>query len=105
LIRDDLRRHFFFALASTKDGDHERVREVYEQFNPNQLSELWVTTNHVVFESIRFARRSLHHRAAVEMGERLYDESLARIHWVSAEEEYEAVRISQKAPRQGLQPR
>ena len=81
---------FFFALASTKDGDHERVREVYEQFNPNQLSELWVTTNHVVFESIRLARRSLHHRAAVEMGERLYDESLARIHWASAEEEYEA---------------
>lgn len=55
--------------------DHERAREVYEQFNANPLSELWITTYHVVFESIRLARRCLHHRADVEMGERLYDES------------------------------
>ena len=55
-----------------------------------RLSELCLTTNHVVFESITLARGSLHHRAAVEMGERLYDESMARIHWATPEEEYEA---------------
>ncbi len=81
---------FFFALASKKDPDHERVREVFEEFDPERLSDLWLTTNHVVFESITLARSSLHHRAAVEMGERLYDESLARIHWATPQDEYEA---------------
>lgn len=81
---------FFFALASTKDPDHERVRAVFEEFDPEKLAELWLTTNHVVFESITLARASLHHRAAVEMGERLYDESMARIHWATPEEEHEA---------------
>jgi len=81
---------FFFALASEKDPDHERVRAVFEEFDAKRLPELWLTTNHVVFEAITLVRRSLHHQAAVEMGERLYDESLARIHWASAEDEYEA---------------
>ena len=80
---------FLFALASKKDPDHERVREVFEEFDPKQLPDLWLTTNHVVFESITLARSSLHHRAAVEMGERLYDESLARIHWATPQDEYE----------------
>jgi len=95
---------FFFALASKKDPDHERVREVYEEFNPNQLSELWLTTNHVVFESIRLARRSLHHQAAVEMGDRLYDESLARIHRASAREEYEAFEYLKKHSDKNYSP-
>ena len=81
---------FLFALASTKDPDHERVREVFEEFDPKRLPDLWLTTNHVVFESITLARSSLHHRAAVEMGERLYDESLARVHWATPQDEYEA---------------
>ena len=87
---------FFFALASKKDPDHERVREVFEEFDAKRLPELWLTTNHVVFETIRLARRSLHHAAAVEMGERLYDESLARIHRATADEEYEAFEYLKK---------
>ena len=66
------------------------MRAVFEEFVPEKLCELWLTTNHVVFESITLARASLHHRAAVEMGERLYDESIARIHWATPEEEHEA---------------
>jgi len=30
---------FFFTLASTKDPDHERVRAVFEEFDPEQLFE------------------------------------------------------------------
>jgi predicted nucleic acid-binding protein len=30
---------FLFALASTKDPDHERVREVFEEFDPERLPE------------------------------------------------------------------
>ena len=48
---------FFFALASLGDPDHERVREVFETFDPGRLSEQWLTTNHVVFETITLARK------------------------------------------------
>jgi uncharacterized protein len=87
---------FLFALASQKDPDHQRVREVFEGFDPERLPELLITTNHVIFESITLARSSLHHRAAVEMGERLYDESLARIHWATPQDEYEAFEYLKK---------
>lgn len=87
---------FLFALASKNDPDHERVREVFEEFDPQRLSELLITTNHVIFESVTLARSSLHHRAAVEMGERLYDESLARIHWATPPDEYEAFEYLKK---------
>ncbi len=88
---------FLFALASKKAPDHERVRVVFEGFDPERLPELLITTNHVISESITLARSSLHHRAAVEMGERLYDESLARIHWATPQDELEAFEWSEAA--------
>jgi len=81
---------FFFALASPGDPDHERVREVFETFDRGRLPHLWLTTNHVVFETITLARKLDGHRAAVRIGARLYREVLARIHWATAEEEKKA---------------
>ena len=81
---------FFFALASADDPDHERVREVFEEFDPKRLPELWLTTNHVVMETIRLTKRQIGHEAAVQMGQRLYSERLARIHWTTPKEEREA---------------
>jgi predicted nucleic acid-binding protein len=81
---------FFFALASAKDPDHERVREVFEEFDPKRLPDLWLTTNHVVMETVRLTKRRISHKAAVAMGHRLYGEKLARIHWTTPQEEREA---------------
>ena len=81
---------FFFALASADDADHERCREVFETLDPKRLPELCTTTNHVVMQTVRLAKRNLGHAAAVEMGQRLYGESLARIHWATPEEEKHA---------------
>jgi len=81
---------FLFALASKKDPDHERVREVFEEFDPKQLPDPLAHDKSCGLRVITLARSSLHHRAAVEMGERLYDESLARIHWATPQDEYEA---------------
>ena len=78
---------FFFALASPGDPDHERVREVFETFDPGRLSEQWLTTNHVVFETITLARKLDGHRAATRIGARLYREVLGRIQWATPEEE------------------
>jgi predicted nucleic acid-binding protein len=81
---------FFFALASPGDPDHERVREVFETFDRGRLPHLWLTTNHVVFETITLARKLDGHRAAVRIGARLYREVLARIHWATPDEEKKA---------------
>ena len=83
---------FFFALANANDADHERVRQVFEELDLKRLPELCVTTNHVVAETITLARdiRVLGHDSAVRLGERLYAEKLARIHWATPEEEREA---------------
>ena len=32
---------FFFALASEEDPDHERVIEVFQEFDPKRLPNLW----------------------------------------------------------------
>jgi hypothetical protein len=78
---------FFFALASKKDPDHDRVREVFDGLKGERLHEICLTTNHVVAESITLTRVRISHPAAVKMGEDLYSERMARIHWASREEE------------------
>ena len=78
---------FFYALASANDHDHERVREVFESFGNRRLNDFLLTTNHAVFETIRLTRRRRGHRAAVEMGQQLYAEKIARIHWATPDDE------------------
>jgi predicted nucleic acid-binding protein len=78
---------FLFALASEKDPDHSRVREVWQGLKGRRLPDLLLTTNHVVLECITLTRTRIGHAAAVEMGERLLSGKLARIHQTSAEEE------------------
>jgi predicted nucleic acid-binding protein len=81
---------FFYALASDKDADHERVREVFATLDPRRLPDLCLTTNLVVLETIKLARRYVGHEAAVRMGRSLYAETFARIHWITPGEEKEA---------------
>jgi predicted nucleic acid-binding protein len=78
---------FFIALLSESDPDHARALEVYESFAGRRLSDLLITTNHVVFETITLARMRAGHALAVQAGEILYGEKMARIHSATLEEE------------------
>jgi predicted nucleic acid-binding protein len=78
---------FWIALASARDPDHERVRAVWRGFGRRPLTEHLLTTNHVIFESITLAARRVHHEAGRGIGERLYAENLARVHWATADDE------------------
>ena len=51
-----------------------------------RLADHFVTTNHVVAETITLTRKVGHDQAA-RLGDQLYGEKLARIHWASPEEE------------------
>ena len=81
---------FFFALASEEDPDHERVREVFESLRGQNLPRLLLTTNHVVFETIRLTLRNSGRDLAAEVGAHLYSEKMARIHLATFDEEKEA---------------
>lgn len=77
---------FLFALISTRDEHHERVVEVFRTFKDRSLAETLLTTNHVVAETITLARK-IGHQEAATLGESLYAEKLARIHWATPDEE------------------
>lgn len=77
---------FLFALVSKRDAHHERVVEVFRTFQGLLLPEHLLTTNHVVAETITLTRRT-GHSAASRLGDHLYSEKLARIHWATPAEE------------------
>jgi hypothetical protein len=81
---------FFFALLSANDPDHGRALNVFKTFEGQSLPDLLLTTNHVVFETITLARARAGHRLAVEAGEILLSEGIARIHRATADEERDA---------------
>jgi len=83
---------FLYPLFCADDPDHERVRGVLEGYRGRSPRELFLTTNHVIGETITLVRMRppKRHEAAVKLGERLYAEALARIHWATPEEERSA---------------
>ena len=52
-----------------------------------RLPEAFLTTDHVIFETITLTRTRIGHERAVFVGERLYSEKMARIHRASFEEQ------------------
>ena len=77
---------FLFAIVSKRDAHHSRVVEVFRTFKDLRLADHLVTTNHVIAETITLTRR-IGHQEAVKLGDQLYGEKLARIHWATPDEE------------------
>jgi hypothetical protein len=76
---------FLFALVSSKDEHHARVVEVFETFRNLKLRDHLVTTNHVVAETT--LTRKIGHEKATRLGDQLYGEKIASIHWTTPDEE------------------
>lgn len=77
---------FLFALVSKRDAHHLRVVEVFRTFKDLRLVDHLLTTNHVIVETITLTRK-IGHDVAAKLGDQLYDEKLARIHWATPDEE------------------
>ena len=77
---------FLFALVSSRDEHHTRVVDVFQTFRNVSLRDQLVTTNHVVAETITLTRK-IGHDEATRLGDRLYKEKLASIHWTTPDEE------------------
>ena len=77
---------FLFALLSKRDAHHERVVEVFREFENRRLRDHLITTNHVIAEAITLTLK-VGHDKAVKLGDQLYGEKLARVHWATPDEE------------------
>ena len=78
---------FLFALFAKKEREHSRAREALEAFEGQHLSELLLTTDQVISETLTLTRKKSGHAETVFVGERLYSGKLASIHWVTPEEQ------------------
>jgi hypothetical protein len=79
-----LDRGFLFAFVSEEDGAHSRVDAVLEEYRGRTLSEIILTTNHVVAETITLCRNKGHrdpkmrHERAVRVGHQLHSGAFGR---------------------------
>jgi predicted nucleic acid-binding protein len=81
---------FFIALLSARDRQHARAVQALGAFESRRLHDELFTTNNVVLETITVAGRHGGHSLAVEAGEILYSENLARLYRTTAEDEASA---------------
>jgi predicted nucleic acid-binding protein len=81
---------FFVALLLPKDAHHSRAVQAIEDFEGRRLSDVLLTTNNVVLETITVARYEGQHKEAVRAGELLYGGTMARLYRTTAEDEQEA---------------
>jgi predicted nucleic acid-binding protein len=87
---------FLVALLLPKDANHPRAVGAVNELGPVRLSDLLVTTNNVVLETITVARYEASHKVAVRAGELLYRQTLARIHRTTADDEAAALAYLKK---------
>lgn len=82
---------FFVALLSPRDAHHESARQAFQAYEGRRLADVLLTTNNVVLETITVAGRQGGNRLAVEVGEMLYAEKLARVVRTGLEDERAAL--------------
>lgn len=78
---------FLIALFNKRDRHHKRVRPVFRELEGKRLSDLLLTTDHVVFETVTYFIKKVSHERAVYVGQRLYRERMARIYRASFAEQ------------------
>jgi predicted nucleic acid-binding protein len=64
--------------------------QAIKEFDRDRLSDVLLTTNNVVLETITVTLYEGHHKAAVRAGELLYGGTMARLYRTTAEDEQEA---------------
>jgi hypothetical protein len=94
----DLPRHRLPLRAFVEgDDDHRRVQEVFEGFRGQRLEDLFLTTNHVIAETVTLLRKRGHpdsrvrHGLAVSVGEQLVAGVLGHVHRATGDEERAAL--------------
>lgn len=89
---------FFFALSAAEEkARHAKARELLDTLQDRTLSDVLITTDHVVFETLTLIQTTVDrnaHARAVQVGEQLYNEKLARIYRVGSRSSWRPLRTS-----------
>ena len=81
---------FFAALLLPKDANHSRAVQAIDDLGRVRLSDLLLTTNNVILETITVALYEGTNKVAVRAGELLYGSTMARLYRTTAEDEEKA---------------
>lgn len=85
---------FFFALFAKEERErHAQAKALLLTLEGQKLSDALITTDHVIFETITLIQATVKrnaHARAVQVGEKLYGERLARIYRTTFDEQLEA---------------
>ena len=81
---------FFAALLLPQDANHFRAVGAIEELGRDRLSDVLLTTNNVVLETITVALYEGNHRVALRAGELLYGGAMARLYRTTTEDEQAA---------------
>src|SRR5713226_3117542 len=84
--RCDLHRYRIPLRARLEEGRPPSSRRRSLTNLQGSLADHLLTTNHVIAETITLTRK-IGHEKAVKVGDQLYGEKLARIHWATPDEE------------------
>jgi predicted nucleic acid-binding protein len=82
---------FFAALLPPKDVNHRRAALAVEELCEVRLSDILLTTNNVILETITVARYEGSDQTAIRAAELLYGGAMARVYRTTAEDEAQAV--------------
>lgn len=96
---------FFFAVFSARDRRHGEAMECLSGYRgKGPPAELFLTTNHVIFETLALIRKKTHHALTVAAGDDLLAGRMARIHQASPDEERSAFEYLRKYSDQRYSP-
>jgi predicted nucleic acid-binding protein len=96
---------FFFAVFSARDRRHAEAMECLAGYNgKGSPTELFLTTNHVIFETLALIRKKTHHALTVAAGDELLSGQMVRIHQASLDEERSAFEYLRKHHDQKYSP-
>ena len=87
---------FFFALFSKRDPRHGEATSAFKEFEGRRLADLFLTTDHVISETLTLTKKKSGHRSCVFAGKRLYGRKLAQIHWSTPQEQLAAFEYLQR---------
>jgi uncharacterized protein len=96
---------FFLAVFSVRDQWHQKAVECLDGYQASQPpSDLFLTTNHVLFETVTVVRSKAGHALAVSACDDLQSGQMARVHHATDEEERAALEYLKKCRDQDYSP-
>ena len=82
---------FFLTVLSDKEKNHSLAMATLDAYEGRDPEQIFLTTNHVIFETVTLARRRADHALAAAAAEKLWSKRMATIHRPTPDQESRAL--------------